>query len=175
MDSTKLTLAICMLLIFGFWGITFYAAYMKRQEKDYDERQEFARGRAYRSGFFTMILLIVIYLFCYEGMNIRLIEPIGAMVLVIVAGFGAFLIKATVQDALFSFRTKPNPGRYVAFYPFILTPVIQNMMDVIKGTPILFFDEHGFLTTRVLLGGIMLVIGIVGVLANLMKSREDAS
>ncbi|MBQ6734457.1 MAG: hypothetical protein IJR00_06060 [Lachnospiraceae bacterium] len=88
---TQLTIAICVVLLLVFWGITFLGAWKSSPYSKYDERQVLARGRAFRDAFIAMMVLCVFYLLLTEAFQIRFIGMGDALLSIILSGSGVFV------------------------------------------------------------------------------------
>ena len=73
----------------------------------YDERQLLARGKAYRAGFFTVLIYELLYAFG-DLMELRWTVPFTGVMIGLFLGIAVFGVVAICQDAYLSLNEKPR-------------------------------------------------------------------
>lgn len=96
-------------LIFGVvFGLLLVILLLKITKKDgsikckFDERQEMARGRAFKYGFFTLMICNVVYALLDESFSVLPVTGSAASGIIIVIGAGVMISYSIWQDAYFS-------------------------------------------------------------------------
>lgn len=174
---TQLTIAICVVLLFAFWGITFLGAWKSSPYSKYDERQVLARGRAFRDAFITMMVLCVFYLLLTEAFQIRFIGMGDALLSIILSGSGVFAVQSARSGALRGFRwpseTEGVPAELGGiFYPFLLTSVLMPVMQAWTGD-FRLLNEEGLINTGPIISVILFLTGVAGMLAVRAYRKES--
>lgn len=81
-----------------------FGVFCKCKEKAYDERQLLARGQAYKAGFFTLMIYIVIVVFLDEIFDIHFLMSFGGMWLGVCISISVFAIVCILKDAYMSLQ-----------------------------------------------------------------------
>lgn len=91
------------LLVVGFGLLVRFVFKTKRVKPKYDERQIIARGKAYKVGFFTLLIYGAVCT-VLQAMEIYLCDGLVREVIGIVIGVGAFAIVAILNDAYIGYN-----------------------------------------------------------------------
>lgn len=135
----------------------------------YDERQQAARGKAYRTGFFTILLYCLLYA-AVSAFGIVWCKDAVGMFIGCLVGITAFVLSAIRHDAYFGVnedvRTMMRLGTAVVFFCFL-----GGIMEIIAGDMI----EDGLLTGNVLslLVGTMWIIIIAAYKIHNKKAAKE--
>lgn len=140
---------------------------MKNCEQKYDERQELARGRAYKHGFITLLLYCVVvgladmYL---ERAYISTAALIGVFLSVTV-----FVIECIFTDAYFAVGQKPRSWLVLSGFVATLNLCIFTV-NFAEGEPLIV---NGVLTYYIinLVCGLMFLAIFVAIVMKLMRDR----
>lgn len=119
-------------------------------ELEYDERQEIERGKAYKSGFITFLIVDAIIIFG-KGLGINLsayIDELSIYFIVMIIPFTVFAVAAVMHDALFAFNMEGRRA-YIILYLTLFCNLVPAIMNIIDGK---FFDENGVIQAT---GGFM--------------------
>lgn len=136
----------------------------------FDERQERARGVAFKYGFFTLMIAMAVYGATEIAVG-RWCDAMAGCVICITLGMAVFAITCILKDAYLSLKEKP---RYVMTL-FVLLSVFNLGLGVIQlrdGDVV----ENGILTfrcTNLLVGGMILVILAVYAVNFSLDRREE--
>lgn len=79
-----------------------------RGPKTFDERQERLRGRAFRRGFFAMVIFASVYLTLCARFNWTLMADGMSLFTAAILGIGVFAVDAVWNDAYFPLNEKPS-------------------------------------------------------------------
>lgn len=135
----------------------------------FDERQERARGVAFKYGFFALMFAVILYGLLDMTLG-RWCDAMAGGVLCICAGVLVFAVTCVVKDAYLSLREKPR-------YVMTLFAVMSAVNIVLGAVHILDGDmvEDGVLTFRCtnLAVGIMTTVVLAVYIVNLLLSRRD--
>lgn len=111
-------------------------------EKNYDERQQRARGIAFKSGFFTMVA----YSFLYGASDLLCDKPwcdlFTGNLLGIVIGTSVFAVVSIMKDAYMSLKDRPKKMMLLFAVIFLLNLGIA-LMRTLEGEKL---TENGMLT-----------------------------
>ena len=144
---------------------------LKVMDLTFDERQERARGQAYKYGFWTMITCLLLYGFSDMVLG-RWCDVIAGVMLCVAAAMVMFASVCIVKDAYLSLKEKPRKVMTLLTVITILNLAI-GFMNWKNGRVV----QDGILTFGAANGicGIMvLVILAVYVVNHLLAKREDA-
>ena len=90
----------------------------KLNNNDFDERQELIRGKAYKYGFFTMIIMTLFVMAAIE-FNISLpVTASLAMFIALLISIDVYAVYSIINDAYFGIGT--NKMRYCIFFVIII-------------------------------------------------------
>lgn len=137
----------------------------------FDERQERARGQAFKYGFITLAVAVVVYGGAEQFFG-RWCEPLAGAMLCVCVGVGAFAIICILKDAYLSLKEKP---RQVMTLFVVLSVVNLGFGGVAWADGTLV--EDGVLTFRAvnpIVGLLTLVILIVYLVNNALRNKEEA-
>lgn len=81
-----------------------FGAFCKDKEKVYDERQFLARGQAYKVGFFTLMIYVMIAVCLDEIFEIHILMSLGGMWIGVCISLAAFAIICILKDAYMSLQ-----------------------------------------------------------------------
>ncbi len=118
------------------------------KDKDFDERQTAARGKAFQYAFFTTALGELFYV-CLEAGGIVFADTSIGPLLPVILGLAVFAVTAVANDAYLSLRESPRSA--------FLFPLIILAINLLAGIPKLLNGEvfvDGILT----FGGLNLVM-----------------
>ena len=101
--SYYIGVVVGFLLVVGFGLLIRFIFKTKRVKPEYDERQMIARGKAYKVGFFTLLIYGSICT-VLQAMEIYWCDGLLREVIGIVIGVGAFAIVAILNDAYIGFN-----------------------------------------------------------------------
>jgi len=154
-------------------GGVILALLFKRKVLDctFDERQERARGQAFRYGFFTLMAAVVAYGAAEQFLG-RWCEPLAGTMLCVCAGAGVFAVICILKDAYLSLKEKP---RQVMTLLVVLTAVNLTFGGVAWAGGSLV--EDGVLTFRavnLMVGVTTLVILAVYMVNSALRNKEEA-
>ena len=143
---------------------------IKRQEgapggkKEYDERQQLARGKAYRAGFWSLVGYMFVNAVITDARGPWADSIITAMTGVLFATT-VFVVICIRQDAYFPLNAKY--GYYLKLFTFILfVNVLVSVMNILTGQKLI---ENGVVTYHAL--NLMLVVMYMAVIP-VMVSRH---
>lgn len=143
---------------------------LKVVDMTFDERQERARGQAYRWGFWTLVLCLFLYGLSDMVLG-RWCEVSAGVILCIFAALGVFASVCIVKGAYLGLQEKPRTVK-VSFAVIGTVNLAIGAMHLAGGSLV----EDGVLTSRVvnLAGGVMiLVILAVYIAHDTLGKRED--
>lgn len=81
---------------------------------EFDERQELARGKAYKCGFFALIFFSLLYSCLSDFTNFQIGSQTASTFIILCVGVGFFAVHSIWHDAYFSLREQPR--RYVLLF-----------------------------------------------------------
>lgn len=142
---------------------------IKKQSARYDERQLIARGKAFRTGFFTILIYCVVYAAVNAFGAVWCKDAVGMFIGCLV-GVTAFVLSAIRHDAYFGVNEDVGSilkfGGVVVFFC-----LVGGIINIVKGELI----EDGLLTGNILslLVAVMWVIIIVAQKLHDRKSKEQ--
>lgn len=135
----------------------------------FDERQERARGQAFKYGFFTLIGAMLAYSAVEQFLG-RWCEPLAGAMLCMCAGMGVFAVVCILKDAYLSLKEKPRTVMTL-FAVISAANLVLGGVYLVDGTLV----EDGVLTFRAvnLMAGItMLLILAVYLVNHILRERE---
>lgn len=109
--------------------------------KEFDERQELERGKSYKCGFITFLIVEVLLIFC-KALEIDILAYMDELCLYTLAMFiplAVFAITAVLHDAFFAFNMS---GRR-AYMLYILVFVLNLVSGIINISISGLYDEAG--------------------------------
>lgn len=118
-------------------GLLLVAIARKVREKrfgkcEYDERQELARGKAFRVGFLTLMVYSVVYGWLSDMTGFAWGTQFTCGIVAMCVGIGVFVVKCVWSDAYFSLRERPR--RYALLFAAIVVMNLSNgLRDLHKG------------------------------------------
>lgn len=140
-----------------------------KKEAQFDERQELIRGRAYRLGFLTLIIALVICLICHTMLDSTL--SYFAFALCLVLGLSVFAVYSIWHDAFFSFQQKP--GSYLLL---CAVAIVSNALAIgthLRDGMTLVEMFHGVYSQNLLFVLTFLVIAVTLVLRICLTRKEE--
>ncbi|MDD6069563.1 MAG: hypothetical protein PUC12_01945 [Clostridiales bacterium] len=81
-----------------------FGIFCKDKEKAYDERQLLARGQAYKVGFFTLMIYVVLAAFLDEIWDIHILMSLGGMWIGVCLSIAVFAVICILKDAYMSLQ-----------------------------------------------------------------------
>lgn len=81
-----------------------FGVFCKDKEKVYDERQSLARGQAYKVGFFTLMIYVMLAVFMDEIFDIHILMSLGGMWIGVCLSIAVFAIICILKDAYMSLQ-----------------------------------------------------------------------
>lgn len=81
-----------------------FVVFCKDKEKAYDERQSLARGQAYKVGFFTLMIYVMLAVFLDEIFDIHILMSLGGMWIGVCLSIAVFAIICILKDAYMSLQ-----------------------------------------------------------------------
>ncbi len=137
----------------------------------YDERQELARGRAFKYGFFTLLIGDAVYALLDEvGLGLPLTGG-GAAAIIIVIGVAVMVSYSIWQDAYFSLNEN-RKRLMVVFGALGLCNLVIGIRHILDGT----IQRDGILDFRImnlLCGGLFLLVFVELAVKQIVDSRAD--
>lgn len=136
----------------------------------YDERQLLARGKAYRAGFFTVLIYELLYAFG-DLMELRWTVPFTGVMIGLFLGIAVFGVVAICQDAYLSLNEKPR-----GWYPLWGIIILANGACVASQAVHQELIQDGMLTTNwlnALCCGLFVVILVAQLLHSVRSRREE--
>lgn len=101
--SYYIGIVVGFLLVVGFGLLVRFVFKTKRVKPEYDERQMIARGKAYKVGFFTLLIYGAVCT-VLQAMELHWCDGLLREVVGIVIGVGAFAIVSILNDAYLGFN-----------------------------------------------------------------------
>ncbi len=144
---------------------------MKVMDMTFDERQERARGVAYKYGFFTLLGCLVVYGLSDQVLG-RWCDTLTGVMLCICVALTVFASVCITKDAYLSLKEKPR-SVMTLFAVIALVNLLIGGVHLANGELV----ENGVLTGQAvnLIGGVTFLIIMVVCLVNyLMGKKEDA-
>ena len=165
---------VCGILLGALAGVCLIALLFKKKVLDctFDERQELARGRAFKRAFFTLIIALVAYGFSDTFLG-RWCDALMGVLLCVCAAMLVFAVTCIQHDAYLSLKETPRKVMTLFALLTVINLSIGGMNLLTQGGMI----ENGVLTYRAanlivgVLTGVILVIYIINFL---LAGREDA-
>lgn len=136
----------------------------------YDERQQLARGKAFRAGFFTVLIYEVIYALG-DLLGLRWTIPFTGVMIGLFLGTAVFGVVAVCQDAYLSLNEKPQ-GWLVLWGIIILSNGVCVADQIVHRELV----QNGLLTANwlnALCGGLFVVILVAQLLHSARARREE--
>jgi len=141
-----------------------------RKRKEYDERQEALRGKAYKYAYFTLIAYLLADGVITKGFEIRWAETITESYLGIMISVLVFAIICIKNDAYFSLTEKP--GTYLVLF------LVLGFVNI--GVCVMRYIMHGSLITDGMLNqyamnlfsGIMFLILAAAMAVKMFNERQ---
>ena len=152
-------------------GIVALLFKLKVMDLTFDERQERARGQAYKYGFWTLLTCLLLYGFSDMVLG-RWCDVLTGVMLCVAASLMVFASVCIVKDAYLSLKEKPRTVMTMLTVVSILNLVI-GVMNWKNGRVV----ENGVLTygaVNGICGVITLTILVVYVVNYLLAKREGA-
>ena len=143
---------------------------LKVMDLTFDERQERARGQAYKYGFWTLVICLLLYGFSDMALG-RWCDVIAGVMLCVAAAMVMFASVCIVKDAYLSLKEKPRTVMTMLTVVSILNLVI-GVMNWKNGRVM----EDGILTFAAVNGicGAMVLVILVIYVANYLLGRREA-
>lgn len=137
----------------------------------FDERQERARGVAFKYGFFTLMFAIILYGVLDMALG-RWCDAMAGASLCLCAGILVFAVTCIVKDAYLSLKEKP---RYVMtlFAVMSIVNIVLGAVHLCDGDLV----ENGILTfrcTNLVVGVMTTVVLVVYIVNALLRRQEEA-
>lgn len=101
--SYYIGMVVGFLVVFGFGLLVRFVFRTKRVKPEYDERQTIARGKAYKAGFFTLLIYGAICT-VLQSMGMNWYDGLLREVVGMVLGVGVFVVIAILNDAYLGFN-----------------------------------------------------------------------
>ncbi|MGN1013868.1 MAG: hypothetical protein ACI4PM_00765 [Butyricicoccus sp.] len=82
--------------------LVFYIRHKRKygtERQEYDERQEWARGKSYKYGFYTLLVCVLAGGIARELFGIRLFDSVAGTFLLVLPGFLVFIISCIWKEA----------------------------------------------------------------------------
>ena len=136
----------------------------------YDERQQLARGKAFRAGFFTVLIYDLLYAFG-DLMGLRWTVPFTGVMIGLFLGVAVFGVVAICQDAYLSLNEKPQG--WLVLWGII---ILANGACVASQMAHRELIRDGMLTAdwlNALCGGLFVVILVAQLLHTARPRREE--
>ena len=130
----------------------------------YDERQEIARGKAYKAGYFTLVIYIVVISVVQMWLENIVLLTFAGLWIGVALSVGVFVIICIIQEAYVSLVQKPI-GIIIGF----IIPAVSN---IVGGIPML--KKYGVIENNQLSNGIVNIsCGILfGVLSVVLIGKQ---
>lgn len=156
----------CVVLLLSLW--------LKKKKPEpcrYDERQQAARGKAFESGFFTMLIYNVICAVIAAGFGTLFMDTTTMMFVGVFLGLTVFCCKCIWEDAYMALNERPR-SVYCVLGIIGAVNLVIGFMNLAHGDMI----ENGQLNIRStnFLCGIMMLIVLVVFMIKQKKNAADA-
>ena len=109
----------------------------------YDERQVIARGKAYKVGFYTLLIYVLAIAMLDEMMNISIFMSLGGIWLGVCIAFFLFAIVCIREDAYMSLYENPK-GVILLFLLIGIINIIPGVQFIMNGSVL----ENGVLSSK---------------------------
>ena len=145
-------------------GIVALLFKLKVMDLTFDERQERARGQAYKYGFWTLLTCLLLYGFSDMVLG-RWCDVLTGVMLCVAASLMVFASVCIVKDAYLSLKEKPRTVMTMLTVVSILNRVLGGLVM-----------ENGILTFAAVNGicGIMVLVILVIYMVNYLLGRREA-
>ena len=155
-------------LLIYFIAIKATRKYRFGNKPDYDERQKIEQGKAYKTGFFTMMLFSCIYL-CMEVLlenGIPFAPGVGSFIIIFLGAF-SFATHAIFSDCYISTNERPIRKKII-FAVIGIVNIAVSIINIFRGELI----ENGILSVKAinLLCGLLMLVLVCEIL---IKERLD--
>lgn len=155
-------------------GVLVIALLFKKRVLDmhFDERQERARGVAYKYGFFTLMFALILY-GMLELVLGRWCDAMAGASLCLCVGITVFAVTCICKDAYLSLREKPR-NIMTMFVIVSALNLLLGFLHIYDGDLV----ENGILTfrcTNLVVGIMTTVVLVVYVVNYLLRDREEAA
>lgn len=114
----------------------------KGKNVDYDERQNIARGKAFKTGFKAFALCEIIAMCNEIGIGLHVMDSGVLHFVILLIGLSAFCIKVIWSDAYFLDSEKKKVWGFVMFFAVVLNLVIFFFLSDDS-----LYSENGLLST----------------------------
>lgn len=168
--SSSYFLGILAGIIVGIIAVALIKIGKKRREGVYrcvfDERQVAARGKAYKYGFFAVLIYLLLYGLIQDITKIYWGKGFVGSALGICIGVGVYAVVSIWNDAYFSLQE--NPKQYVLLFALVMVlnlligirQVQENMGDI----------SYGYINLFI---GVLLTVILVTMGAKALKDRRE--
>ena len=135
----------------------------------YDERQQFARGKAFQAGFFTILIYEVVYAIV-DAAGVKWCENLTGILLGLFLGVTVFAVVAITRDAYIKINERPNSWMGI-WVVMILLNLFCGVRQAIQGE--LF--ENGMLTEQWMnwMCAVMFIVILIAQLTHNRKLRRE--
>ena len=133
----------------------------------YDERQTAVRGRAFKWGFITLIVLLFAYMYGLESWS--WMDPMVGCAMCVFAGIGVFMGISVYGGAYYWMSTENTKGGYVGW----LIIAALDMASVIIGNDLFEHGQIGTGTLRLETAIIFFAMAAVDIAARIRNKRRE--
>lgn len=133
----------------------------------YDERQQLARGKAFRSAYFTLLGALGVWMVLDAGEVTALFEGVGGIFICVCLSAGVFAVRCIMSDAYLSLREKPG---FIA--GLFLTVFLLNLaVTVANGVRGAAFLTDGRLSAYAMNGVVALLFAVILAAMGIRRAR----
>ena len=139
--------------------------------KQYDERQNLAKGKAFRAAFLSTILLLAIYACFIYGFTKDIVSPQLVMIIITFIGLAVYCVYCIFSDAYFYVGQNPKPWLW-----FIGLATVFNGVVAFKSMD-WSLNDNGFVGSGMvnLVVAVLLAAVFVSVVIKLLIDKKEAA
>lgn len=140
---------------------------------EFDERQELIRGKAFKWGFFSYIILLTAYISLDTLGFLKWMEKATACFGIMVLGIAVFAVYAIWHDAYYSLRE--NNRIYIILFAVVgILNIVGGIRGIAAGDPEKMQGILGENPLNFLVGSLALLILLVTLLKQMKDKREGS-
>lgn len=149
-------------------GLIYRKKFSKGEVKKYDERQELMRGRAYKHGFKSMIITILLLLFAEFLLGRVFLDKIMYSLIIIIVGSCVFVVYTVVFDAYFYISMDRKKYMLILIIATVINLICAGLMMASGGVIV-----DGVLTIKSINIFVSLMLLVVIVAINFRSKIDD--
>jgi membrane associated rhomboid family serine protease len=127
------------------FGIGIFLLLRRRaRNREFDERQRLARGKAYQAAFWTFVIYSLFSAFMNDVAEIQWADSTTGTFMGLYLAIAVFAIICIITDSFFSFRDRPGPY-FTLFLIVIAANLMIFLLNLADGTPMAtngLFNTH---------------------------------